>query len=372
MEKKFVTLFILFFLMISFGFAMNVSFFSSQGCPHCANVIESGVLEEIEEIEEINLVKYNASDAEGYVKYSEIHEKYNISAGVPLLVIEDEENFRYLLGDIPIIENAVKIINDFENSKENIEDNNQITGKLEKTFNESLGENGKLNFLGILILVVVALIDSINPCAFGVLIFLMISLLHMGNSKRALKIGLFYSGVIFVVYFLAGIGLFKFIQQFLQIRGIVYLIVGILVLLLGLLEFRDYIFSLKGKESILKISPKIKPFIEKYSKQGTVLAILILGVVVALFELPCTGGVYLGIISMLSQQVSSAYLYLIIYNLIFVVPLIVLTILVSRGLSPEKLQKWNSKNRTWMKLGMTIVMLLLATYLLFEALPVFL
>ena len=62
---------------------------------------------------------------------------------------------------------------------------------------------------------------------------------------------------------------------------------------------------------------------------------LVLGVVVSLFELPCTGGVYIAIIAMLSKHVSASYLYLLIYNLIFVLPLIIITVLIYKGASPE-------------------------------------
>ena len=75
----------------------------------------------------------------------------------------------------------------------------KISNYLEGKFSESLNhETGQLNLSGWGVLVVSAFVDSINPCAFGVLIFLMLSLLKMGSSKRALKAGLTYTFVVFV------------------------------------------------------------------------------------------------------------------------------------------------------------------------------
>ncbi len=89
-----------------------------------------------------------------------------------------------------------------------------------------------------------------------------------------------------------------------------------------------------------------------------------------MFELPCTGGIYIAIISLLSQNPELAYLYLAIYNLIFVLPLIVMTFLIYKGMSPERLQRWSNDERAWMKLGAAIVMLLMAIYLLWNPIKI--
>ena len=139
---------------------------------------------------------------------------------------------------------------------------------------------------------------------------------------------------------------------------------GAIVFLIGLLEFHDYLQARKGNGAILKISPKIKPFIESKSKQGTLFAIMVLGVVVALFELPCTGGIYLGIISLLLETQALGLFYLIIYNAIFILPLIIITILVYRGMSPELIQKWNTAERAWMRLAAAIALIAIAIWLI--------
>lgn len=367
MKSKKLFLFLgMMFLFVCFSSAeIMVTEFYRDDCPHCQNVASSGILDKIAEIEGVTLKTYNIFNDDGYVAYKEYHEKINMSSGVPLLIIENDDEINYLLGDTPIIENALSMITNvsgFEH-KESIWE--KFKCFIEDDFEDSIND-GRLSAKGFIVLVLAAIIDSINPCAFGVLLFLMISLLNLGSSKRALRAGLLYTFVVFIVYFLAGLGVFSVIQTFGNIRYWIYLVVGCLVLGMGCIEFSDYIKARKGKESILRISPKIKPFIEKYSKKGTIFAIMVLGIVVALFELPCTGGVYIAIITMLSKHVSISYLYLLIYNLIFVLPLIIMTFLVYKGTSPEKLQKWNSQERKWMKLMAAIVMILLAVYLLWS------
>ncbi len=376
MEKR-LLICLLFFLSLNIALAqIEVSEFYSPSCPHCANVVNSGILEKIEELKNVNLNKYDITSEEGSEKYLNYHKKIDMPSGVPLLIVEKitqnetngeniTEEINFLIGDKPIIENSIEMINNISEYKHKQSFFEKIKCFVEDSFESSLN-NGKLSVQGLFVLILAAIIDSINPCAFGVLLFLMISLLNLGSSKRALKIGLFYTLIVFIVYFLAGFGIFSIIQKLTSIRNWIYLFVGIIVLLMSFIEFRDYIMSLKGKESLLRISPKIKPFIEKYSKKGTILAILILGIVVSLFELPCTGGVYIAIITMLSKHVTASYFYLFLYNIIFVLPLIVLTLLVYKGISPERLQKWNTQKRSWMKLGASVVMFLLALYLVWN------
>ena len=359
------------FLITSVSAQTNVYEFYQIGCSHCVNVDNSGVLDRVANMPNVTLVKYDIRTTEGSEKYEYFHTVIkDLPRGTPLVVIENNDNLSYLIGDTPIIEKLETAINDASTIQNKISLIERLKMFLESCFNADLQKSGKLSTAGILALIGAAIIDSINPCAFGVLLFLMLSLLNLGSSKRALKAGLFYSFVVFIVYFLAGLGLFHIIQSVSQIKDWIYLTVGTLVIILALIEFRDYYKATQGKESILRISPKLKPFIEKYSKKGTLTAIMFLGIAVAMFELPCTGGIYLGIISLISQSPQLAIPYLLIYNIIFVLPLIIMTILIYKGMSPERLQKWNNAERAWMKLAAAIAMFLIAIYLLWNPIKI--
>ena len=332
----------------------TVYYFWRPGCIHCANVESSGILEKVVKDYDINLIKLSTYDTEGRDKFNYFADGFNISVnarGTPLLVIEKNNEYSYLEGDKG---GKTTIVDNLEESLKNFKPT---------PFNQTLNQTSQdKNSVTLGAVIFTALVDSINPCAFGVLIFLMISLLKIGSSKRALKAGLLYSFVVFVVYFLAGFGIFAVIQAFTSVTRFIYLLAGILVLILGLWQFKDILMPHIGPQ--LRISPKVKPLIERISHKGTLPAIMLLGVLVSLFELPCTGGMYLAILAMMSKQGTFAIGYLLLYNLIFVLPLIVLTLIIYKGTSPETLQRWTSKERTWMKLASGIVMVALGIYIL--------
>ncbi|MAG39829.1 hypothetical protein CMI41_02585 [Candidatus Pacearchaeota archaeon] len=364
MKKLFPLLAILFLATLVAATEINVYEFGQLGCYYCEQLDDSGILEEVAQIENVTVTKYLLNDQEGSTFFYQLKDQLGFSGGTPTVVIECDGNYNYITGSTPIIENLESYI---ENCQEQI--NNPSVNFFTKTkayfsdlFNNNFEDKPIVALIG---LIIVALVDAINPCAFGVLIFLMIALLHTGSRKRALRYGIIYSIFVFITYFLAGFALFKVLQQLSGIRSLVYLIVGLIVLILGLIEFHDYLQARKGNEALLRISKKLKPFIEKKAKEGTLFAIMLLGIIVALFELPCTGGVYLPIITLLqTQPMGIALLYLTIYNIIFILPLLVITFLIYKGMSPKIIQQWNSDEKAWMRLAASIVMVLIAIWLI--------
>ena len=96
------------------------------------------------------------------------------------------------------------------------------------------------------ILITTALVDSINPCAIGVLVLLISTLLALSdNKKNMIKVGLIYISAVFLTYLLAGIGLLYFIQQF-NIAKPLGILVGAIVIFLGLVEIKDFFWYGKG------------------------------------------------------------------------------------------------------------------------------
>ncbi len=209
-----------------------------------------------------------------------------------------------------------------------------------------------------------AVIDSINPCAFAVLIFLILYLMAVKNKKKMLLIGLVYIFVVFLVYFVAGLGLLSFIQS-IAITSFFYTFTAIIAIVLGLINVKDFFWY--GKGITLSIPKSQKARLDKYIKKATLPAAVVLGVLVALFELPCTGGVYLAIISLLAEKQTwwAAFFYLLVYNLFFVLPLLVILVAAYVGLAPEKIEKWRQEKKKWMKLAIGLVLLALGVFMLF-------
>ncbi len=208
-----------------------------------------------------------------------------------------------------------------------------------------------------------ALVDSINPCAFAVLVFLILYLQKVKNKNLMLKIGLVYITVVFVVYFLSGLGLLSFVQSA-GITYYFYYVAAFLALGLGLLNLKEVIWQ--GGTVTLAIPDSAKPKIQKYVRKATLPAAFVLGVIVAIFELPCTGGVYLAVLSLLADknELSTALFYLTIYNFIFVLPLLVILLAAYFGLPPEKVEAWRKEKKRWMRLAIGLVMTALGIIML--------
>lgn len=217
--------------------------------------------------------------------------------------------------------------------------------------------------------VVTALIDSINPCAIGVLILLVSTLFSLANDKkRMLFVGLIYISAIFITYFIAGLGLLTFIQKF-DLTQFIGLLVGGVVIIMGLIDLKD--FFAYGKGFSLGINPKYVEKIKTMSKNATLPGVIVLGIFVAGVELPCTGGPYLAITALLARQFDFlAFIYLIIYNLIFVLPLVIILLLAYFGTTVTNLEKWKDKNKKFMRLASGILMITLGVLLILFALDV--
>ncbi len=331
----------------------NVYFFWGGGCPHCENVKDNGILEKVDNFENVNVyqleVYANQENRDKYVKFADELEINQYQRGVPFLVIECQEGYSYFMGDTPIINNLENVLMNCTPMKE-----------IKSEGLSSNNPHAKTLTLGSII--VAALIDSINPCAFGVLIFLLATMFSMASSKRALKFGLMYVFIIFLVYFLVGLGIMKVISEYSSIMGYVIVVAGILVFVGGLIEIKDFFWY--GKGFSLKIPLKMKPKLEKITKKGTLTAVILLGIVVALVELPCTGGIYLAILSLMHVNNSFGVSYLLLYNIIFVLPLIIMVLLAYFGTKTEKITNWVESHKKWMRLSAGIIMVILAIYLL--------
>ncbi|MBI4709212.1 MAG: hypothetical protein HY764_03355 [Candidatus Portnoybacteria bacterium] len=191
-----------------------------------------------------------------------------------------------------------------------------------------------------------AAVDAINPCEFAILILLMASMLiDESNRKKALWAGLAFTTAIFLAYFLMGVGLFAVIRQYtLSFSGVFYKVIGILAIIIGLLNIKDYFWY--GKGFLMEVPqswrPKMKSMIKRVTNPVGAFAI---GLLISLFLLPCTSGPYVVILGMLASKVSfiKAILYLIIYNLIFVLPMLVIVFAMYWGLAPERAENWRKQ-----------------------------
>ena len=133
-----------------------------------------------------------------------------------------------------------------------------------------------------------------------------------------------------------------------------------------MIEIKDYFWY--GQGFTLSIPPNLSKKLHKFSSKTTIFGIMFLGVFVAGVELPCTGAPYLAIIALLSQYFDfTAFLLLILYNIIFVSPLIIILLMVAGGVELHKIKKWKQTNRSYMRLATGLLLVVMGWLLILIA-----
>ena len=90
-----------------------------------------------------------------------------------------------------------------------------------------------------------------------------------------------------------------------------------------------------------------------------------LGIFVVFVELPCTGAPYLAILGMLTKgQYGEGIPLLLLYNLVFILPLIVIVGFVYFGYTSKMLEKWRKEHRGLMRLAIGLFLLALGAYMI--------
>lgn len=204
-----------------------------------------------------------------------------------------------------------------------------------------------------------ALADSVNPCAISVLVILLsfISLYHESRKRLILSAASFISSI-FITYMLIGVGIVKALT-FLGITELVRNGIGVLAIVVGVVNLKDF-FVYGAGGFATEIPQSWRPFLFSLLRRATTpLAAFAMGAVVTLIELPCTGGPYFFALGILAKWglTPQFFAYLILYNLIFISPLIAISVLVYLGkLSVEKASDWQARNSKRLHLAVGLLM----------------
>jgi len=213
-------------------------------------------------------------------------------------------------------------------------------------------------------------VDGINPCAIGLIILLLGYLIIFAKRPDLVpKLGSVYIGTIFITYFFIGLFFYKFITflvglpYYHDISRIIRYFIGGTLVVAGLINIKDFFWY--GKGISLQVPEKQRWRLTRYVQKGTVPATAFLGLMVTLFELPCSLPLYVGSVGILHENlgVMKAVLYLLLYNLMFVMPLLVIFILILLGKRIAELKEWQESKERQMKLGMGLALEVLAIFL---------
>ncbi len=352
-----------------------VQYFYGSGCSHCA-ITEPFVEATVAKCPQAVLEKYETFfNGQNQALFYELNARFGVkNTMVPTIFIEDEA----LVGPDAIknrLEPTIqRIIESRKESPPGDDPGNDTSPPKDDTENSTAppgnntgpGEFGPSRDLTLAMVVMAALADSINPCAISVMVFLLIFLTRLGDRRKVLQIGAVYISTVYIVYLLAGLGTLTFLHSTAMTRY-VYYVAAALSIIIGLINIKDYFFF--GKGVTMAIPESRKPTIKKYAEKATVPAAIMLGFAVSLFELPCTGGVYLAILSLLSNEMTmmEGMPYLALYNAIFVLPLAIILVFFLKGVSAERANEWRLENRRWLKLVLGLVMLLLGAVMILQS-----
>jgi len=212
-----------------------------------------------------------------------------------------------------------------------------------------------------------AAVDAINPCALSILILLMASILVNGERKKALLVGFSFIAAIYLSYFFLGLGALKLIRSYtLTYNRIFYDVVGVIALIFGALNIKDY-FWYGGGGFIMEVPRKWRPKMKSLiTGAATPWGAFTIGFLISLFLLPCLSGPYVVILGMLSAKTTflRALLYMVLYNIIFVLPMIIVVLAMYWGLPPERTEEWRKSKIRLLHLIAGIVLIVLGVVML--------
>ncbi|MDY6873384.1 MAG: hypothetical protein SVR81_05385 [Chloroflexota bacterium] len=233
--------------------------------------------------------------------------------------------------------------------------------------------------MGWLAVVFAGLVDGINPCAFATLIFFVSYLTLSGRKgKEVLLVGGGFTLGVFIAYLAVGLGLYQILEvvgaTLELISKIVYGLTGVFCLVLAVMSFVDFAKARRGEigDMLLKLPEPLRKRINATIRKGRntsnyVFGAFVAGLLVSLLELACTGQVYLPTIifvSSIPELRLQAVLYLALYNLMFILPLIVIFVLVYFGTTSKDLTNFLQKRAALVKFLMGLIFIGLGSWLL--------
>jgi cytochrome c biogenesis protein CcdA len=356
------------------GGKLALHFFGSPTCGECLD-IKKTILFPARDANpgKIDLHIHDVTSDSGFNLLMDMENRYGVpvSAAIELFFPDT-----FLTGSDDIHKHGKRLIEHYLDHPEKWGGPVADSGGNGSPFSERLRE--KFHSYAFLNILFAGLVDGINPCAIATLVFLVSFLATKKRSRRdVMVIGICFTGSVFLTYLLMGFGAFRLITALEQYRSLSKIIkysaasfaaiVGILSLV-DALRFRK---SRKVQDITLQLPKAVKLRIHKVisgNLSGGQLAVgaVVTGFLVTLLEAVCTGQVYLPTIVLMTKQEGLRFigwLYLVFYNVLFVVPLIVVLALAYFGMKWERLAKTTQKHMVLLKTLLGVVLIGLAVFL---------
>lgn len=308
----------------------------------------------------------------------------------------DKKNFNYMLSVVEKIKKdkdyktPLVVINNEIYTPQELDNLDRIIQ--ENILRQLLGERNvmveKLKKFSLPAVLTAGLLDGINPCAFTVIVFFISFLTLAGYRKREMVyVGFSFILAVFIAYFLIGLGIFaafyklKFYRLLADIFRYIILVIVSLLAAFNIYDYIIYKIKKTPQSTVLQLPGKIKFLIQKTiaasyrKKEGESKTSFILfgvafvsGFVVSLLESVCTGQVYFPTIGLLTQlppdlRVKSLG-YLFLYNLMFIIPLVIVFLLGLWGVTSDQFAKFMKRHLGKIKLATAFLFIFLAYILI--------
>ena len=348
--------------------------FLEPGCLECEKAAR--LLEQIAfQYPQVEIQKFDISTPEGVAIAEQLGEVYGVPEYdrllVPIIYIGDN----YFLREHINYDNLTNLIEEIKDEEfpppwEKVEDDiSSVQQRLVERFQS----------FGVGAIAISGLIDGINPCAFATIIFFISYLALIKRTGRdLLLVGSMFTLAIFLTYFLIGAGALKAVTtlSFLPLARQIFIFVtagiGIVLGTLSLLDYLKFKRTGQASDATLQLPPRIKQMIHSTIRKNVktrnfVIMAAVTGFMVSILELACTGQIYLPtliFISNVPEFRANALVYLLLYNLMFVVPLILVFLFTYWGTSSQRWAELNKQHFGAIKLIMTFLFFGLAVLLI--------
>ncbi|KKS04498.1 MAG: hypothetical protein UU58_C0006G0024 [Candidatus Nomurabacteria bacterium GW2011_GWA2_41_25] len=215
------------------------------------------------------------------------------------------------------------------------------------------------------LVLVAAVLDSVHPCSFSILLITIAFLFGIQMSRgKILRLGGTYIAGIFAAYFLIGLGILKVLHLF-NTPHFMGKLGATLLIIFGVLNLLNRFFPTFPIK--LKIPGIAHAGMGKLMDKASFPAVFGLGFLVGICQFPCMGGPYLMVIGLLRDQMTyvSGFNYLLLYNLILILPLVAVLFISADKLLVDKMQVWKRDNMNGLRLWAGIVMIIIGILIFF-------
>ncbi len=210
-----------------------------------------------------------------------------------------------------------------------------------------------------------SLLDSVHPCSFSILLITIALLFGLQLArKKILQIGGMYIAGIFAAYLAIGLGLLKVLHLF-NTPHFMGKLGATLLIIFGVITLLNRFFPTMPIR--LKLPSVAHRPMAQLLDRASIVAAFGLGLLVGICQFPCMGGPYLMVIGLLRDQVTYAagFWYLLLYNLMLIIPLVLVLIVAADKTTVDKMQEWKCDHLPRVRLVAGIAMLVIGLLVLY-------